>query len=192
MRNLLWIGPGLAAGALVLAACGTNSAPTDPPTASPPASALVQTHTEASSVAIRTMSTSKGKVLVNAHGRTLYWFAKDTRSQSKCNASCTTYWPPVLGRPVAAAGAALPHGFGTIKRADGQTQATYDGHPLYTYAGDTSAGQVTGNGINVSGGLWWAVTPSGRDLGSKTAKAAKPGKPAPSPSSSSSSSGGGW
>jgi predicted lipoprotein with Yx(FWY)xxD motif len=190
MRKLLWMGPGLAAAALVLAACGANSAPTDPPTSSPPASAIVQTHTGTSSVTIKTMRTSKGKVVINATGRTLYWFGKDTKTQSNCNGSCAAYWPPVLGKPVGAAGATLPRGFGTIKRADGQTQATYDGHPLYTYAGDTAAGQVNGNGIKASGGLWWAVTPSGANLRTKAAKAAK-AAPAPS-SSSSSSSGGGW
>jgi Secreted repeat of unknown function len=60
-------------------------------------------------------------------------------------------------------------------------QATYDGHPLYTYAGDSAAGQVKGNGLNVSGGLWWAMTPAGTKLGAAAAS---------SPSSSSSSSGG--
>jgi predicted lipoprotein with Yx(FWY)xxD motif len=184
MRNLLWAGSGLAAAAVVLAACGTSGSPADPPASSPPASAIVQTHTEARSVSIKTMSTSKGKVLAKANGQTLYWFAKDTRFRSNCNGSCATYWPPVLGKPTAAAGTVLPHGFGTIKRADGQTQATYDGHPLYTYVGDTTPGQVKGNGLDTSGGLWWAVTPSGADL--------KAAHPKPAASSSSSSSGGGW
>jgi hypothetical protein len=69
--------------------------------------------------------------------------------------------------------------FGTITRSDGKTQATYDGHPLYTYVGDTSAGMTSGNGKNLSGGLWYAMTPSGS-------------KPAAHPSSSSSTSGGGY
>jgi predicted lipoprotein with Yx(FWY)xxD motif len=181
MRTLLWIGPGLAAAAVVLSACGSTSSPTDPPASSPPASAIGQPNTGASSVTIKTMRTSKGTVLAKADGRTLYWFAKDTKSKSNCNGSCATYWLPVIGTPAAAAGSALPHGFGTIKRADGQTQATYDGHPLYTYAGDTAAGQVNGNGLNASGGLWWAVTPSGTDLRS--------GSPSPAPSSSSTGSG---
>jgi len=49
----------------------------------------------------------------------------------------------------------------TITRSDGSTQATYDGHPLYTYIGDKSAGQNSGNGKNLSGGLWWEMTVSG-------------------------------
>jgi hypothetical protein len=50
---------------------------------------------------------------------------------------------------------------GTITRPGGATQATYDGHPLYTYAGDTAPGQAKGNGLNASGGLWWEMTVSG-------------------------------
>jgi predicted lipoprotein with Yx(FWY)xxD motif len=179
MRHRWWAGPSLAAAAVVLTACASNSSPTDPATSSPAASVAGQAHAGARSVAIKKMSTSKGTVLVNPDGLTLYWFAKDTKTHSHCNGSCATYWPPVMGTAVAAAGR-LPHGFGTIKRADGRKQATYDGHPLYTYTGDTAAGRVTGNGINASGGLWWAVTPSGTKL-----------RPHKAPASSSSGSGGG-
>jgi hypothetical protein len=69
-----------------------------------------------------------------------------------------------MGTAVAATGTSLPHGFGTIKRANGQEQVTYDGHPLYTYTGDTTAGELNGNGLNLSGGLWWAITPAGTQL----------------------------
>ena len=144
---------------------------------------VYQGHAGSGSAAIKTMSTTKGTVLVTTAGLTLYWFAKDTPRRSDCTGSCVSYWPPVLGSVTAAAGTSLPHGFGTIKRANGKRQATYDGHPLYTYAGDTAAGQINGNDLTASGGLWWAVTPSGREL-----KAA-----APAPSSSSSGGGtGGW
>jgi predicted lipoprotein with Yx(FWY)xxD motif len=188
MHKRWLIVPGLAAAAVLLAACGNNGSSSDPGSSasSPAANTNTQANTAANTVTIKTMTTSKGTVLTNAAGQTLYWFANDTPTTSNCNASCATYWPPVIGRPVAAAGASLPMGLGTIKRANGQTQATYDGHPLYTYAADTSAGEVTGNDLNASGGLWWAVTPSGKDLSSSS-------KPAPSSSSSSSSSGGsGW
>jgi predicted lipoprotein with Yx(FWY)xxD motif len=175
--------PGLAAAAVVLAACGSNNNSTDPGSSasSPASNANTQANTAANTVTIKTMTTSKGTVLTNAAGQTLYWFAKDTPTTSNCNSSCATYWPPVIGKPVAARGTTLPMGLGTIKRANGQTQATYDGHPLYTYAADTSAGEITGNDLNASGGLWWAMTPTGKDLSSKSAS-----------SSSSSSSGGGW
>jgi predicted lipoprotein with Yx(FWY)xxD motif len=102
-----------------------------------------------------------GTVLVNASGHTLYWFAIDTPTKSNCTGSCLTFWPPVTGKVTAASGVSLPGTFGTIKDSNGQLQATYKGHPLYTYAGDSAAGQVNGNGKNLSGGLWWAMTPSG-------------------------------
>jgi predicted lipoprotein with Yx(FWY)xxD motif len=192
MRNRWWIGPGLAAAALTLAACGTSGSGTDPAPAA--AAAAGHSNTGADPVAIKTMSTRKGTVLVNAQGRTLYWFAKDTSTKSRCNGSCTTYWPPVLGKATAA-GTSLPHGFGTIKRSDGKTQVTYDGHPLYTYAGDTAVGQLNGNGLNASGGLWWAITPSGSELTAKTTSSGS-GSSGSSGSSSSGSSGssggGGW
>ncbi len=187
MRNRWWVGLGLAAAAVVLAACGSTASPADP--ASHPPSSAGLANARASSAVIKTMHTSEGTVLVNAHGFTLYWFARDTPAKSRCNGSCATYWPPVIGKPVAAAGTVLPHGFGTIKRADGQTQATYDGHPLYTYTGDTAAGQLNGNGLNASGGLWWAVSPSGAVLRAHHAK--RRAHPHPSPSSSSSGGGGG-
>jgi predicted lipoprotein with Yx(FWY)xxD motif len=97
-------------------------------------------------------------VLTNARGFTLYWFAPDTPAKSNCNASCAGYWPPVTGTP--AAGPGVPGRLGTIKRSDGTTQATYDGHPLYTYIGDSAPGQASGNNINLNGGLWHEVTAS--------------------------------
>ena len=167
----LFAAPVLLVGVALIAACGSSTAPAS--SSSSPASGA-----HASTVTIMTRSTSKGTVLTNAAGKTLYWFAIDTPTTSKCTGTCATYWPPVIGKPSAAAGTSLPHGFGTITRPGGQIQATYDGHPLYTYVSDTAAGQIGGNGLNLSGGLWWAMTPSGAKLGSTSA-------------SSSSSSGGG-
>ena len=188
MRNRWLVGPGLMTVAVVLTAC---AAPKDPAASGTSAPATAQADAGASSVTIKTMSTSKGTVLATAHGRTIYWFAKDTSTQSNCTGSCATYWPPVIGKAVAAAGASLPHSFGTIKRADGQTQVTYDGHPLYTYVGDTARRQVKGNDINVSGGLWWAATPSGSTLGAKK-KSSGSGGSSGSSGSGSGGSGGGW
>jgi hypothetical protein len=73
--------------------------------------------------------------------------------------SCATYWPPVKGP--ATAGSGVTGTLGTITRPDGTTQATYDGHPLYTYLGDTAPGQAKGNGLNASGGVWYEMTVSG-------------------------------
>ncbi len=98
-------------------------------------------------------------VLANARGFTLYSFAPDTPTKSVCNGSCAAYWPPVKG-PVTA-GAGVTGRLGTIKRSDGSTQATYDGHPLYTYVGDSAPGQAHGNALNLNGGLWHEVPTAG-------------------------------
>jgi predicted lipoprotein with Yx(FWY)xxD motif len=184
MRNRWWAVPVLAGAAAVLTACGSSSpSASSPPSTSAPAASTTSSpaSTSGSTVTISTRSTSIGTVLVNSQGHTLYWFAIDTATKSNCNGSCATYWPPVIGKPVAASGTSLPKGFGTITRSDGSVQATYDGHPLYTYAADSAAGMTSGNGLNVSGGLWWAMTPTG----------AKPAA-SPSPSTSTSSGGGGY
>jgi predicted lipoprotein with Yx(FWY)xxD motif len=98
-------------------------------------------------------------VLANARGLTLYWFAPDTPARSVCNGSCAAYWPPVKG-PVTA-GPGVTGRLGTIKRSDGSAQATYDGHPLYTYVGDSAPGQAHGNNLNLNGGLWHEVPTAG-------------------------------
>ena len=167
MRNRWWAAPLVAGAAALLAACGSSGTPSaSHSTTSPPvAQASVTPQSGGSPVTIMTHSTSKGTVLTNGQGRTIYWFAKDTPTTSNCSGTCASYWPPVIGTPKAASGASLSMGFGTITRPDGQVQATYDRHPLYTYMGDTAAGQISGNALNLSGGLWWAMTPSGAKLG---------------------------
>ena len=94
-------------------------------------------------------------VLTNADGLTLYWFAPDTSTSSKCFGSCTAYWPPVSGSP--AAGPGVTGKLGTIKRPGGGLQATYDGHPLYTYIGDRGPGQANGNDLDLNGGFWYDI-----------------------------------
>jgi predicted lipoprotein with Yx(FWY)xxD motif len=183
MRNRWWAAPVLAGAAAVITACGSSS-PSSTGTGSG-ASTTPQANTSAPATTaagtVSTRHTSIGTVLVNSQGHTLYWFAIDTPTKSNCTGSCLTYWPPVLGKVTAASGTTLPKGFGTITTSDGKTQATYDGHPLYTYVADSSAGMTGGNGKNLSGGLWWAMTPSGAKVTS-----------APSGSSSSSTGGGGY
>ncbi len=97
-------------------------------------------------------------VLTNAKGLTLYSFAPDSPTTSKCYGSCAALWPPVTG--TAAAGTGLPGRVETIKRTDGSEQLTYNGHPLYTYVADSRPGQDTGNNVNLNGGLWLVVPAS--------------------------------
>jgi predicted lipoprotein with Yx(FWY)xxD motif len=135
---------------------------------------------------IKTAHTSLGTILVNSKGFAIYMFGPDTATTSKCTGSCATYWPPVKGPVTALPGSNLrPKLLGTIKRADGTIQATYAGHPLYTYLADKSAGVATGQGTNLSGGKWYVLAPSG-----KTITASGGGGAAPQPSTSTSSSGG--
>jgi predicted lipoprotein with Yx(FWY)xxD motif len=143
----------VAAAAAVLAACSssaTSSTNGSGSTSSSPAAATAGS--------LKTATIGGVTVLTNAAGFTLYSFAPDTSTTSHCNGTCAQNWPPVTG-PVTAAG--VSGTFGTIKRSDGSVQATFDGHPLYAFAGDTTPGQAKGNDLNAAGGLWHEVTTSG-------------------------------
>ena len=151
-RNTL-AAAGLVSLALLAAGCGSSGSGS----ASGSSAGSPTTSTSAGSggsssatAAIGTRKTSLGTVLVNSSGLTLYWFANDSTSASTCTGACASAWPPVIGTPHPASGVTLSGKFGTIKRPDGSLEATYDGHPLYTFAGDTAAGQVTGNALNNS------------------------------------------
>jgi len=109
----------------------------------------------ATGTGLKTTTIGGTTVVTNAKGFTLYWFAPDTPTASKCYGSCAQYWPPVTGP--AQAGPGVPGRVGTIKRTDGPAQLTYNGHPLYTYIGDSAPGQARGNNLNLYGGLWREV-----------------------------------
>ena len=149
--NKVWLVLAGLAAAFVIAACGSPSSPASSGGAASSAPA-------AGSSALKTAKIGGATVVTNAKGFTLYWFVPDTATTSKCNGSCATFWPPVKGP--ATAGAGVTGKLATIKRADGSVQATYNGHPLYTYVGDHAPGQATGNGLNVNGGVWHEVTVS--------------------------------
>jgi len=159
MRHRRWMPAAFAVFAIVLTACGSSGSANTP--SGTPSTAASSPGSSASTAMLKSAKTSLGTVLTNAKGFTVYYFAIDTATSSKCTGSCTTYWPPVAGSPKAAAGVTLPGKLGTITRSDGTVQATYNGHPLYTYSGDSSPGQTSGNKVNGSGGLWYAVTLSG-------------------------------
>jgi predicted lipoprotein with Yx(FWY)xxD motif len=108
---------------------------------------------------LKTASIGGMTVLINSSGRTLYWFAPDTSGKSACYGGCAAYWPPVSG-PLKA-GAGVTGTLSTITRTGGSVQETYNGHPLYTYIGDSGPGQDHGNNLNLNGGLWHVVPVSG-------------------------------
>ena len=151
--NNAWLVPAGLAAALMIAACSSTSSGGAASSPAPASSAPA-----AGSSALKTAKIGGATVVTNAKGFTLYWFVPDTATTSKCTGSCATFWPPVKGP--ATAGAGVTGKLATITRADGSAQATYNGHPLYTYVGDHAPGQATGNGLNVNGGVWHEVTVS--------------------------------
>ena len=158
MRKI-WGAAGLAAFALTVSACassGSSSAVANTPAAGGNTSSAAAA---AGGNIVTEKTIGSQQVLVDSQGMVVYWFVPDTSSKSNCSGSCATYWPPVKGPLMAGSG--VTGTLATITRSDGSTQATYDGHPLYTYIGDKSAGQNSGNGKNLSGGLWWEMTVSG-------------------------------
>jgi predicted lipoprotein with Yx(FWY)xxD motif len=106
--------------------------------------------------------TQLGSVLVNSKGHTLYLFMKDRNGKSSCNASCSTFWPPLLshGKPTAGSGVKASL-LGTTRRSNGSRQVTYNKHPLYSYTLDEKAGQTKGEGIFAFGAKWYAVSAKG-------------------------------
>ena len=111
---------------------------------------------EGSGVTLKTATIGGVTVLTSANGFTLYSFAPDSPAASRCTGSCAAYWPPVIGTPTAGPGVTTGK-LGTIKRPGGSTQATYAGHPLYSYIGDNAPGQAHGNKIDLNGGYWYEV-----------------------------------
>jgi predicted lipoprotein with Yx(FWY)xxD motif len=174
MRNRGWAATGAAAGmgglALLLAACGSSGSNTNAGAAyggsgmgtSPSASAMSGAGTTSGmgskTVTLTIKATHIGQVLTNAQGDTLYWYSRDTKDgPSTCTGSCAAEWPMVAGQAVPASGVKLAGELGTVTDAGGARQATYNGYPLYTYAGDKTPGQTTGNG---EGGVWHVISGS--------------------------------
>ena len=139
---------------LLTAACGGSSGTAAP--ASGAAGAVKST-------AVSTATTAPGKILVDSQGRTMYAFAADSKGKSNCSGSCLQYWPAVpAGAKTPTAPAGVTATFGVLHRQDGTAQLTVDGWPMYTYVGDSKPGATTGQGLNIEGGLWWVVSPSGK------------------------------
>ncbi len=105
-----------------------------------------------------------GRILVDAHGRTLYLFEKDTGGKSSCSGSCASVWPPLTtsGRPTPGTGVS-DSALGTTSTG-GNTQVTYYGHPLYYYVSDSGPGQAGGQGLTQFGALWYVLSPQGHAI----------------------------
>ena len=157
---------GVAGTGLLVAACGSSgssssTAPQGGTTSSSAPASTSASPAAAGAAVLKTETSSLGTVLVNGQGLTVYWFAADHGTTSACTGACAAAWPPVTGTPQAAAGVSLTGTLGTITRAGGVKQATYNGHPLYTFQVDKAPGQVNGNGVNAFGALWYAIKTGG-------------------------------
>jgi predicted lipoprotein with Yx(FWY)xxD motif len=155
MRKALASAALLAALTVAAAACGGNddegsgtAAPAGPAT----------TASEAANGATVAVASSRlGDILVDADGRTLYAFTKDKGDQSACSGDCATNWPALTGAATAGTGAQTAL-LSTSQQANGSSQVTYGGKPLYYFAGDAKPGDTNGQGV---GKVWFAVTADG-------------------------------
>jgi predicted lipoprotein with Yx(FWY)xxD motif len=173
MHSKLFLTGGLVAAAFIAAACsptGSASSGYGSPSSAAPSAAPVAVPSPApaaTGTSINIGSTKLGQVLVDSNGLTVYLFLADKGTASSCNStSCVQYWPPVLttGAPQAGSGVTATL-LGTAPRADGATQVTYAGHPLYRFVNDKAAGDATGQAVNAFGAPWYAVAPSGMQIG---------------------------
>ena len=106
---------------------------------------------------------SIGFVMAEANGQVVYTYGKDTRNSAPtCTGSCATAWPAVTGTPKAGPADTFPGTFGVIKGAGGAEQITYNGMPLYKFAGAKPL-TVGGNGLD---GEWHVVKLSKSDISS--------------------------
>jgi predicted lipoprotein with Yx(FWY)xxD motif len=169
----------LAASAVTLAACGGTAAGTTTGTTTGSTTGAAAGTAPAPGSGLHAATTSLGKVLVDANGRTVYLLTADSRGTSTCGTDCLSFWPAVgqghskLAVPV-----------GSTKTPDGTPTATVAGQPVYTFSLDHQPGDVNGEGVTEFGGTWYAVSPSGQAV-TKTSNA-------PSSGSSSTSTGRGY
>ncbi|EBY8644887.1 hypothetical protein HBZ99_003876 [Salmonella enterica subsp. enterica] len=114
--------------------------------------AIAATSSALAAPEISTVNTTIGKVLTGANDMTLYTFDQDSRGVSSCYDTCAINWPPFI----AMEGAQASGEYSLVKRKDGSEQWAQNGMPLYYWAKDKKAGDVTGDGIN---GVWHAAKP---------------------------------
>jgi predicted lipoprotein with Yx(FWY)xxD motif len=149
--------PILAFFVLVPAACTSSGSGS-----SSSASATASSSSGGGAATVGVTTVSLGKILVDGQGRSLYLFEADTSTKSTCSGQCAAAWPPLLtkGTP-SVSGDAQASKVGTTTRDDGTTQVTYNGHPLYLYAGDSKAGDTNGEGSKAFGAGWYVLSPAG-------------------------------
>jgi predicted lipoprotein with Yx(FWY)xxD motif len=137
--------------AMFLAACGSSTTTGGGPYGTSNSSTVIQTAT----VSVKGQSEV---VLANAQGKTLYYYTLDPATQSTCSSSCAQMWHPLLFTGSGEPGSSTPlAGKLSVQMDANGTQIEYNGHPLYTFSGDTAPGQTNGEGLF---GMWFVVTPN--------------------------------
>jgi predicted lipoprotein with Yx(FWY)xxD motif len=172
-----------AAAGLLLTACSSGGS-TSPGTATGAAAATPTSAPSSTAAAaagpLAVATTALGSTLVTSKGMTVYFFGSDTKGVSMCSGPCLQNWPAVAApSPLPAAIPGVTGTLGTLARADGTSQLTVNGLPVYTFSGDSGPGKTSGEGLTAFGAKWWAVSPSGSEI-----------TKAPAAATSSSSSGG--
>lgn len=142
---------------LALAGCASSSSP-----AAAPSTSTSPSGASTSGPALSTASTSLGTIVVDGSGMTVYFYDADHKGEttSVCTGGCASAWPPVTTTSSTPKVSGITGTVGTIAGPGGSRQLTIDGLPVYTYSGDSAAGQVGGQG---SGGSWWVVNPNGSE-----------------------------
>ncbi len=150
--------------ALVVSGCGSSGTTTSTTSTSAAASSTSST-TANGAVEISTKTLpGLGAVLVNGQGRTLYVFAPDKAKKVTCVGACASVWPPVAlsaSQKPAVSGQAKSSQVGSDPNPSGGRVATYAGWPLYTYVTDVGSGTAKGQALNLNGGVWYVISPSG-------------------------------
>jgi predicted lipoprotein with Yx(FWY)xxD motif len=162
-RSMMYLGAAVIV-ASALAGCSSTSpsggGTTDDSSSSAPSSSAPSSSAPASANALDTASTSLGTVVVDGKGMTVYYFTKDVKDSGKsnCSGQCLALWPAVVAPSTNPQVEGVTGTVGTITRDDGTMQVTINGLPVYTYAKDNAAGDVTGQGV---GDAWYVIAPSG-------------------------------
>jgi predicted lipoprotein with Yx(FWY)xxD motif len=159
---------------MLLAACGSNTSSSGSGGTTPTSSASgynpgrygggggkTPTASSSGSLIKTATATVNGKsvtILTNAQGLTLYYRTSDAPPSTVCSGGCAGAWPPLVisGSGTPSSATSLPGKLTVVADANGN-QVEYNGHPLYTYSGDTGPGQTTGEGV---AGIWHVCTPS--------------------------------
>ncbi|MBD1542316.1 hypothetical protein G9E11_08675 [Arthrobacter sp. IA7] len=166
MKKQLSVGLAVMALAASLTACGGGSGTTTttsaaaPATESPAATASTSATSDSATVDLKTASSSKGDIVVDSKGMSVYYFTKDVKDSGKsnCTGDCLVKWPPVIAATDTPKVEGVTGTVGTIDTPDGKKQVTVNGMPVYLWEKDKAPGDITGQGV---GNVWYLVAPDG-------------------------------